>query len=274
MVHQRITSPHSPHVERVRALLGSRGKKIRREESLFIADGMQSLRSAIQPKIPTAPLIQKIYLTEAGEEKARQEFGDQLVDAQEIIPVSDSVMSAMADTESPQGILALCKYKALSLDDFLQSKPVRLAFFWQIQDPGNAGTAIRTADACGFDGVLFSEGSVDIYSPKVVRSTAGSLWHIPVIEDLALASITALSGNETEDSFEIFAFDGTGERSILDLNEQHRIIAMFGNEARGLPTLPESIEKIRIPMRGEAESLNVASAAAIALFHLGVGQSR
>ena len=271
MVHQRITSLHSPHVERVKALLGSRGKKIRREESLFIADGLQSLRSAIAPKISTAPLIQKLYITESGEEKIRAEFGDALVDAQELIPVSDAVMAAMADTESPQGILALCKYKPVELNDFISTKPTRLAFFWQIQDPGNAGTAIRTADACGFDGVLFSEGSVDIYSPKVVRSTAGSLWHIPIIEDLPLASLVELGEGG---SFEIFAFDGTGERSLLETSSEKPLIALFGNEARGLPTLPDFIEKIRIPMKGEAESLNVASAAAIALFHLGIAGNR
>lgn len=271
MVHQVITSLHSPHVERVKALLGSRGKKIRREESVFIADGMQSLRSAIAPKISTAPMIQKLYLTPSGEEKVRAEFGNDLVDAQELIPVTDNVMAAMADTESPQGILALCKYRPLSLDDFIQGKPQRLAFFWQIQDPGNAGTAIRTADACGFDGVLLSEGSVDIYSPKVVRSTAGSLWHLPVIEDLPLATVTELQANE---GFRIFAFDGVGETNLLDLQPNGPLIAMFGNEARGLPTLPENIEQVSIPMKGEAESLNVASAAAIALFHLGITGNR
>ena len=271
MVHQVITSLHSPHVERVKALLGSRGKKIRREESIFIADGMQSLRSAITPKIPTAPIIQKLYITPSGEAKIRAEFGDSLVDTQELIPVTDAVMAAMADTESPQGILALCKYRPLSLEEFIQSKPQRLAFFWQIQDPGNAGTAIRTADACGFDGVLFSEGSVDIYSPKVVRSTAGSLWHIRVIEDLSLASVAELQSSA---DFRIFAFDGKGQTNLLDLKPDGPLIAMFGNEARGLPTLPENIEHVNIPMKGEAESLNVASAAAIALFHLGISGNR
>ncbi len=271
MTHQVITSLHSPHVERVKALLGSRGKKIRREESLFIADGAQSLRSALNPRIATAPLIEKLYLTEAGESKLRSEFPAQIIDSHEIIPVTEAVMSAMADTESPQGILALCRYKALTLENLLEKAPRKLAFFWQIQDPGNAGTAIRTADACGFDAVLFSEGSVDIYSPKVVRSTAGSLWHIPVVEDLALAEIVALADSN---EFEVLAFDGGGERSIETFSAERPVIAVFGNEARGLPTLPGTIEKIQIPMKGFAESLNVASAAAIALFHIGIAGNR
>ena len=119
MTHQVITSLHSPHVERVKALLGSRGKKIRREESLFIADGAQSLRSALLPRIKSAPRIEKLYLTESGEGKLRDEFSSEILDAQEIIPVTDAVMEAMADTESPQGILALCRYRALTLDDIL-----------------------------------------------------------------------------------------------------------------------------------------------------------
>ena len=180
-------------------------------------------------------------------------------------------MAAMADTESPQGILALCRYRPLDLETLLETGPKRLAFFWQIQDPGNAGTAIRTADACGFDAVLFSEGSVDIYSPKVVRSTAGSLWHIPIVEDLPLASITDFV---TSDQFSLLAFDGSGERSLVEVHPDRPTIAIFGNEARGLPTLPAEIEKIRIPMKGHAESFNVASAAAIALFHLGNAGSR
>ena len=255
----------------MKALLGSRGKKIRREESLFIADGAQSIRSALFPKVKSAPLIEKLYLTESGEAKLRFEFSDQIIDAQEIIPVTDSVMAAMADTESPQGILALCRFRPLDLSAVLESGPKRLAFFWQIQDPGNAGTAIRTADACGFDAVLFSEGSVDVYSPKVVRSTAGSLWHIPVVEDLSLASITELA---QDDQFSLLAFDGSGERSLIEVHPDRPTIAIFGNEARGLPTLPAEIEKIRIPMKGHAESFNVASAAAIALFHLGIAGSR
>jgi TrmH family RNA methyltransferase len=266
MTHQLIKSLHSPHVERVKALLGSRGKKIRREESLFIADGMQSIRSALMPKIASAPLIEKIYLTESGEAKLRSEFSDQLVDVHEIIPVTDEVMAAMADTQAPQGILALCRFKELSLTQILATAPKRIAFFWQIQDPGNAGTAIRTADACGFDAILFSEGSVDIYSPKVVRSTAGSLWHIPVAQELTLSEITELAGSG---QYSVVAFDGTGDRRLEELPSDQATIAVFGNEARGLPTLPDSIEKIRIPMSGFAESLNVASAAAIALYHLG-----
>ena len=159
----------------------------------------------------------------------------------------------------------------MTLEDVLSQSPKKLAFFWQIQDPGNAGTVIRTADACGFDAVLFSEGSVDIYSPKVVRSTAGSLWNIPFVEDLTLAAIVELAESG---AFSILAFDGSESEPLNELKLEGATIAIFGNEARGLPTLPEGIRKVSIPMLGHAESLNVASAAAIALFHLGHAPTR
>ena len=179
MSHQEITSLHSPHVERVKALLGSRGKKIRNSEHVFVADGMQSLRGALRPHSQFAPHIQKIFVTPEGRIKLENEFAQELT-SHDVVNVSESVMNAMTDTQSPQGVLALCKYLPHDLSTISSAKKV--AYFWQLQDPGNAGTAIRTADACGFDAVIFSELSVDIFSPKVVRSTAGSLWNIPVFQ--------------------------------------------------------------------------------------------
>ncbi len=267
MSHSPITSLHSPHVERVKALLGSRGKKLRREESTFIADGMQSLRSAISPQVSSAPIIEIIYVTQAGHEKLRQEFSEQMLEKHQLIFLTDQVMSAMSDTDSPQGILALCKYRDFTLGLLEELSPKRIAYFWQIQDPGNAGTAIRTADACGFDAVVFSEGSVDIFSPKVVRSTAGSLWHIPVVEGVSLESICTFAQSV---DLALYALDSRGEISMQDVDPKVPAILTFGNEARGLPQLPPAFTLVKIPMKGHAESFNVASAAAIALFHMAI----
>ena len=247
----------------MKALLGSRGKKIRNLEQVFIADGMQSLRSALMPKVPSAPIIERIYATEKGLAKLRSEFSSQVIDSHETILVSDQVMNEMADTESPQGIFALCKFRPLSLEQL--TAPKQVAYFWQIQDPGNAGTAIRTADACGFDAVAFSELSVDIYRPKVVRSTAGSLWNIPVLEDISLLNIESFAAHA---GLNLYAFDRSGESELNSIHSNEPSIAIFGNEARGLPELPPAFRRVRIPMRGHAESFNVASAAAIVLFHM------
>jgi TrmH family RNA methyltransferase len=257
----------------VKALLGPRGKKQRSLEHRFIADGLQSLRSALIPPNPHAPIIDILYLTDTGLAKLSSEFSEEQLGHHEIIMVSDSVMDAMSETQSPQGMMALCKFQPWELSKLVGTKPRRVAYFWQIQDPGNAGTAIRTADACGFDLVVLSDLSVDLYSPKVVRSCAGSLWNIPVIEDVNLKQFIQFATNE---NLNLAALDGAGARTIHQLDAIAPTALIFGNEARGLPDLSaefSQVEKVRIPMQGRAESFNVASAAAIAMYYLANSQN-
>lgn len=263
MTNNHISSLHSPHVERVKALLGPRGKKIRAVEKSFIADGIQSVREALHPRIELAPVVERLYLTDVGRERLIAGIDARLLDSVEISMVTDDVMNAMADTESPQGILALCTHKEMSAYKLGKLEPKKIAFFWEIQDPGNSGTVIRTADACGFDAVAFSPRSVDLYSPKTVRSTAGSLWHIPVFEEIELDEIIKLA---TDTGIETYAFAGDGEESLPRITPSHKALLIFGNEARGLPETPGAV-RTSIPMKGFTESLNVASAAAIAMYH-------
>ena len=263
MTNNHISSLHSPHVERVKALLGPRGKKIRAVEKSFIADGIQSVREALHPRIELAPVVERLYLTDVGRERLIAGIDARLLDSVEISMVTDDVMNAMADTESPQGILALCTHKEMSAYKLGKLEPKKIAYFWEIQDPGNSGTVIRTADACGFDAVAFSRRSVDLYSPKTVRSTAGSLWHIPVFEEIELDEIIKLA---TDTGIETYAFAGDGEESLPRITPSHKALLIFGNEARGLPETPGAV-RTSIPMKGFTESLNVASAAAIAMYH-------
>ena len=155
---ENITSLNSPHIERVKALIGSRGKKNRELENAFIAEGIQAVREALNPKLVEGLAVKRVYVTESGMSKLAASLDAAVLDKHEVIMVSDQVMNAMADSESPQGIIALCSTKTLRLQDLWQSKPKKIAFFWQIQDPGNAGTVIRSADAAGNEkltGVLF-----------------------------------------------------------------------------------------------------------------------
>jgi TrmH family RNA methyltransferase len=183
------------------------------------------------------------------------------------VHVSDEVMTAMADTESPQGILALCKFTEITLYKIKQREAKKIAYFWEIQDPGNSGTVIRTAEALGFDAVVFSTNSVDAYSPKTVRATVGALWHIPVVQGVGLEELMEFAqANE----FFTIALAGDGSGSILDLPKYDKSILIFGNEARGLPEISGVTARVAIPMTGRSESLNVASAAAIAMFEVGI----
>ncbi|HEX7404581.1 MAG TPA: RNA methyltransferase [Candidatus Nanopelagicaceae bacterium] len=256
-----IESLHSPHIARVKALLGSRGKKERREAGSFVAEGLQFLREAAAPQ--ASPQIQTLYLTTSGRFKIAAE--GIAINHLESVDVSDGVMAAMGETVTPQGILAICRIPEMNIDDLLISENSSFLYLHEIQDPGNAGTILRTADATGFSGIFTSPNSVDIYSPKVVRASAGSLWHLPVFERVALEIVLERWPNDL-----IYGLAADGKESLLDVANGRPSLWIFGNEAHGLSELPDSprIKRVRIPMAGNAESLNLAAAAAIVLFHV------
>jgi TrmH family RNA methyltransferase len=267
MPNNQITSLHSPHVERVKALLGSRGKKVRQAEKEFVADGIQSVREALISTNESAPKVIHLYVTEKGFAKLQAELPSDILGLAPVIHVSDEVMTEMADTESPQGILALCKYTEMTLYKIAQAQAKRVAYFWEIQDPGNSGTVIRTAEACGFDAVIFSTNSVDAYAPKTIRATVGAIWHIPVVEGIGLEELMEFA---IKQGFETIALAGDASRSILEIEKSDKQLLIFGNEARGLPDITGLDHRVNIPMKGKSESLNVASAAAIAMFEVGI----
>jgi len=126
---ENITSLNSPHIERVKALIGSRGKKNRELENTFVAEGIQVVREALSSKMPEGLAVKKVYVTEEGLSRLSADIGDAVLSKFEIIQVSDQVMNAMADSESPQGILALCSTKSLKMSDLWEMKPRRVAFF-------------------------------------------------------------------------------------------------------------------------------------------------
>ena len=256
-----IESLHSPHIARVKALLGSRGKKERRESGSFIAEGLQFLREAL-PK-DSVPEIETLYLTTSGRLKIAAEGLS--INHLETVDVSDAVMGAMGETVTPQGILAVCRTPLNELSQIKITTNSKFVYLHEIQDPGNAGTILRSADATGFSGVITSPSSVDIYSPKVVRASAGSLWHIPVYERVELAELIQLWPNES-----IFALSADGPESLLELVSPSPSLWIFGNEARGISDVQPHprIKKVHIPMPGNAESLNLAAAAAIVLFRV------
>jgi TrmH family RNA methyltransferase len=253
-----IESLNSPHIARVKALIGSRGTKERKNSGHFVAEGMQCVREAIVSS--NGPGIETLYITAAGREKIEQ-ISD--LTSFTVIEVSDEVMKAMSETITPQGILAVCSMPTNSLDSVTLNGTRKFIYLSEIQDPGNAGTIIRSADAFGMDAVITSPGSVDIYSPKVVRSTAGSLWHTPVFENIELAIVLALG-------VQAFTLAAEGLKPLKDLQITHDCVAIFGNEARGLATgqSTSSIEQVKISMPGNAESLNLSAAATIVMYHL------
>jgi RNA methyltransferase, TrmH family len=253
-----IESLNSPHIARVKALIGSRGVKERKNAGQFVAEGLQCAREALVAK--SGPQVETVYLTANGRSKA-EEIAD--LSQFNTVDVSDEVMKQMSETITPQGIIAICTIPDTQLDSIALNGSRKFIYLSEVQDPGNAGTILRSADAFGMDAVITSPGSVDMYSPKVVRSTAGSLWHIPVFESVAIDELISKGVRG-------FSLGATGSKSLKDYTSTGDTVAIFGNESRGLSTSNNlnGIETVNIPMPGNAESLNLSAAASIVMYHL------
>jgi RNA methyltransferase, TrmH family len=183
--------------------------------------------------------------------------------------VSDAVMGELAQTVTPQGLLAVCGFVDVALAAVTELTPSLVVLLANVRDPGNAGTVLRTADAAGADAVVFADASVDPYNAKCVRASAGSLFHLPVVAGAGLEdAVVALRGA----GLRIVAADGRAGRSLDDPDVQARLgeptAWMFGNEAWGLPPELAALadEPVAVPLYGKAESLNLAAAAAVCLY--------
>lgn len=266
-----LTNPRSDRVRAVRALAG---RAVRRRQGRFLVEGPQSVREAVGgPRVrvrdlyvtPGAAARYPEILAAAAARAIRTTYGD------------DEVLSAMSP--DGQGVVAVADLLGGGLDELLdRAAPPRLvAVLAQVRDPGNAGAVIRAADAAGAAGVVLTTDSVDVHNPKVVRSTAGSLFHLPVVHDAPLTDVvTALRAS----GLQVLAADGAGEHDLDDLLDvagappagvpdlARPTAWVFGNEAWGLPATDRGLADavVRVPLRGRAESLNLATAATVCLY--------
>lgn len=169
----------------------------------------------------------------------------------------------LSDSVTPQGIVAVCDWRPSTLEE-LPAQPMLVAVCAQIRDPGNLGTVIRCADAFGADAVIVTHDSVDVTNPKTVRASVGSIFHLPIVTDVGFAKVIAWCA---ENSLRSCATQMAGTPlTQLDLNQPTAWI--FGNEAWGLPAEQAAAcqQSVSIPMWGQAESLNLSTAAAVCLF--------
>lgn len=252
-----------PKANKVRGVAKLTKKDARSSTGLFLLEGLQGLKEALdRPK-----LIVELYATEEVVARNQELFDRARSSRIEVQLVTEQVLKALSDTTSPQGVVAVCEQLNVSLDDVLAHKPKLIALLSNIRDPGNAGTVLRAADAAGADAVIFTSNSVDVYNPKVVRSTTGSIFHLPIVVDVdvdeAIAKLQAAG-------IQIWAADGGGDAlTALPYELLLEPTAwMFGNEAWGFE--PEVLEKVDrrvgVPIYGAAESLNLATAASICLY--------
>ena len=253
---------HSPRLKAARRL---NKRAFRQRERAFLAEGPQAVAEAFHCGAQVTDLFVTV--------PARTRHGD-LVGAIATagIPVhvvSGEVMDELAQTVTPQGLLAVCGFVDVPLAQVARAKPALVALLANVRDPGNAGTVLRTADAAGAHAVVFADASVDPYNGKCVRASAGSLFHLPVVAGTRLEEAVVTL---REAGLRIVAADGRAGRALDDPEVQARLAGptawMFGNEAWGLP--PELValadEPVAVPIYGRAESLNLAAAAAVCLY--------
>ena len=182
-----------------------------------------------------------------------------------VYEVDDAVYRKAADTQEPQGLLVVMEQRRVSLPELLAQPQPLLAVLDGIQDPGNAGTILRTADAAGCTGVVFMENTVDLFSDKTVRAAMGSLFHVPVADQVSAASLLQMV-DEQRLRLYATALDA-GARPHFSADYRGPAMIVFGNEGQGVSApLLAAAEKLYIPMAGQAESLNVAAAAAVVLY--------
>ena len=180
------------------------------------------------------------------------------------VEVSDEVIRALTSTVTPQGLVGVANMVDVALGELPDELSLAVVLF-AVRDPGNAGTILRTADAAGAGAVVFSEASVDVYNPKAVRSSAGSVFHLPVVRDAGIAeSVDALRAH----GMAVYAAGTQGDRTVYDVDLRRPSAFVFGNEAWGLPDEVAGMTDgvVRIPIPGAAESLNLATAAGVTLF--------
>jgi TrmH family RNA methyltransferase len=237
-------------------------KDARLETGLFLLEGPQGLKELCkQPE-----LAQEVVATTAALDRY-EDLLDQLYQADvPIIEVSDLVMEKLSDTKTPQGVVAVVSQFDVSLEELIASGPQLIAILDQARDPGNGGTVLRAADAAGADAVIFTTDSVDLYNPKLVRSTAGSILHVPTVINQEPGELIAALKDA---GIQVFAASAGG-KLITEVTPQlsKPTAWIFGNEAHGVsPEMLELADEIvALPIFGAAESLNLATAASVCLY--------
>lgn len=255
-----LTNPGSDRVRGVRRLAQ---RSVRQRTGRFVVEGPQGVREAV--RYAAGRVVDLYHTAEAGQRYAADIVEPARAAGLWVHEVTPEVLAAMADTDAPQGLLAVVEAARPDLAEVLEASPRLLVLLAEVRDPGNAGTVIRGADAVGADAVLVSRASVDITSPKVVRSSAGSLFHLPVVTGIeTAATLTALAAR----GIRTLAADGSGTTLLGDTDLGGPHCWVMGNEAWGLSAAIRDAcdEVVRVPIHGRAESLNLAMAATVCLY--------
>lgn len=265
-----LTSTRSPRVNAAKRLVK---RAFRDRDGRFLAEGPQACREAAA--LPGVLL--ELYVTAEAADRHRDLLDAARAAGSDIVRASGEVVGVLSGTVTPQGMVGVCRTVTTDVASVLSGPQRLVTVLAHARDPGNVGTVIRCSDAAGAGGVILTEASVDPQNPKAVRASAGSLFHLPVATGPSAAELVdALHAA----GLQVLAADGAGERDLDDLEDAGVLAAptawVFGNEAWGLPEATRALcdDVVRVPIHGRAESLNLATAAAVCLYASARAQRR
>ncbi len=230
------------------------------KDGAFLAEGPQAVREAA-----LAGLVRDLFVTT----EAHSRYLDicQSVSEQggRVLVSTPEVLTQLSSTQAPQGMAAVVSTWSNSVEEVLHSESHLAVACYAMRDPGNAGAVIRVADAVGADGVLLSHDSVEVFNPKVVRASVGSLFHLPIVQD---ANIFSAMTDAQSRGMQVLVADASGVNLYTEVDLSKPTMWVFGNEAWGVPQdiRAQATQTVSIPIFGKAESLNLATAAAVCLY--------
>jgi TrmH family RNA methyltransferase len=253
----------SPKNERIRRYRRLRKRNFRYREGLFLVEGIQSVAEALLSSHEPECVI----CTAKGLE-AMEAYADVIRERSILcFSATDDVIASLTATVTPQGVVAVMPLIHVETDSIPGPSPSTILIANRVRDPGNLGNMIRIADAAGASGVVVCEESADIYNPKTVRSTAGSIFHLPICVGAKVGETLNLLKKE---GYSVIATDVRNGRGVWEMEWPQKLALLMGNEAWGIPEEEEGLadEVVSVPVFGRAESLNVAAAAAVILYEV------
>ncbi|MDT0269969.1 RNA methyltransferase [Streptomyces sp. DSM 44915] len=269
-----LISARSPRVVAARRLAR---RSFRGRERRFLAEGPQAVREALGHRTADGGTLRELFVTPEAAERYPELVEAAEADGARLHLADPEVVAGISQTVTPQGLVGVCAFLDQPFAEVVAAGPRLVAVLAHVRDPGNAGTVLRCADAAGADAVVLTDASVDLYNPKAVRASVGSLFHLPVAVGVPVGEAVA---GLRDAGVRVLAADGAGGHDLdaeLDAGNMGGPTAwIFGNEAWGLPEETRRLADavVRVPIHGRAESLNLATAAAVCLYASARAQRR
>ena len=237
--------------------------KYRNKEKKYLAEGLRTVELALEYNAEIeAVFLSEKFTNDSSNEKTIKELEEKT----KVFSVSDDLFKNISSTENTQGIIAVIRMKNITVEDFNGEIHKKVIILDRLQDPGNLGTIIRTADAAGFNMIIMTKGCVDVYNPKVVRSAMGSMFYMDIVHSTQEDALKVLK----ENGVQIVSSFLRTDNMFNDVEYDEKCALVVGNEANGICDfwIDNSDVLVKIPMVGKAESLNVAISAALLMYQI------